>query len=235
TVPGGPVVGCILGTGFNTAYPEKDIPKIGFHSEDIPQIVVCETGNAAPRYLGVLDREFDTTTKHPGSYTLEKTTAGAYLGPLSFHILKQAIADGVLQFKRSAEFAALPGLQTKDLNAFMHAPLAMEGPVGEFFGRDELDAIRSVAYLTSIVTKRGAMFSAAVVAATVERMEAGYDPFTPVRIAVEGTTFMIYRGMREALESYLHVMLNREKPRSYIIAPVEQASLFGAAVAALSG
>jgi hexokinase len=228
-------VGCILGTGFNTAYPEKDIPKIGFHSEDIPQIVVCETGNAAPRYLGVLDREFDTTTKHPGSYTLEKTTAGAYLGPLSFHILKQAIADGVLQFKRSAEFAALPGLQTKDLNAFMHAPLAMEGPVGEFFGRDELDAIRSVAYLTSIVTKRGAMFSAAVVAATVERMEAGYDPFTPVRIAVEGTTFMIYRGMREALESYLHVMLNREKPRSYIIAPVEQASLFGAAVAALSG
>ncbi|MDR2211454.1 MAG: hexokinase [Spirochaetaceae bacterium] len=233
-LPGGPVVGCILGTGFNTAYPEKDIPKIGFHSKDMPQIVVCETGNAAPRYLGVLDREFDATTKHPGSYTMEKTTSGAYLGPLTFHILKQAIADGVLQFKRSAEFAALPALQTKDLNAFMHAPLAMEGPLGELFDRGELDAIRSVAYLTSIITKRGAMFSAAVVAAAVERMEAGYDPFTPVRIAVEGTTYMIYRGMREALESYLHVMLNREKPRSYIIAPVEQASLFGAAVAALS-
>jgi hexokinase len=65
-------------------------------------------------------------------------------------------------------------------------------------------------------------------------MDGGHDPFAPVRIAVEGTTYMIYKGMREALESYLNVMLNLNKPRSYIIAPVEQASLFGAAVAALS-
>jgi hexokinase len=232
--PGGPVVGFILGTGFNTAYPEKDIPKIGFHSAETPQIVVCETGNCALRYLGVLDREFDATTKHPGSYTMEKTTAGAYLGPLTFYILKQAIADGVLTFNRAAEFAAGPALQTRDLNEFMHAPLTMEGSVGSLFGRDELDAIRSFVYLASIVTKRGAMFSAAVVAAAVERMDAGYDPFAPVRIAVEGTTYMIYKGMREALESNLHIMLNREKPRSYVVAPVEQASLFGAAVAALS-
>jgi hexokinase len=41
--------------------------------------------------------------------------------------------------------------------------------------------------------------------------------------------------MREALESRLHVMLNAVQPRSYIISPVEQASLFGAAVAALTG
>jgi len=39
--------------------------------------------------------------------------------------------------------------------------------------------------------------------------------------------------MRPALESYLHIMLNRDKPRSYAITPVEQASLMGAAVAAL--
>jgi hexokinase len=45
---------------------------------------------------------------------------------------------------------------------------------------------------------------------------------------------MIYKGMRAALESWLHIMLNKGKPRSYVIAPVEQASLFGAAVAALS-
>jgi hexokinase len=46
---------------------------------------------------------------------------------------------------------------------------------------------------------------------------------------------MIYKGMRAALESYLHVMLNRKRPRSFAVAPVEHASLFGAAVAALSG
>jgi hexokinase len=232
-VPGGPVVGVILGTGFNTAYPETEIPKIGFHS-DSPQIVVCESGNCAPRYLGVLDREFDATTKKPGAYTLEKSTAGAYLGPLTFHILKQAIKDGVLSFKRAEEFASRQTLQTRHLNEFMHSPLSREGPVGELFENDELDAIKSFTYLASIVTQRGAMFSAAVIAAAVEKMDAGYDPFSPLRIAVEGTTYMMYKGMREALEAYLRIMLVKDKPRFYTITPVEQASLFGAAVAALS-
>jgi hexokinase len=235
---GGPVIGFILGTGFNTAYPEKNIPKIGFASERA-QIVVCETGTFAPRWLGVLDREFDAGTKNPGAYTMEKATAGAYLGPLTFHIIKQAVRDGALKFKKSGEFLAWPGLQTKDLNAFMHAPLAGGSgaggtSIGDLFGLDERGALASFVYLTSIVTQRAALFSAAVVAAAVERVGGGYDPFSPVRIAVEGTTYVVYKGMREALESYLHTMLAADKPRSYIIAPVEQASLFGAAVAALS-
>ncbi|MDR2102539.1 MAG: hexokinase, partial [Treponema sp.] len=216
-VPGGPVIGFILGTGFNTAYPEREIPKIGFASDKVPQIVVCESGCFAHRYMGILDKEYDETTKNPGVYSTEKLSAGAYLGPLTFHILKQAVRDGVLQFKRSDEFLAWPTLQTKDLNAFMHAPLAGEGPIGELFGLDERDALASLAYLTSIVTERGALLSAAVVAAMVERAAAGYDPFVPVRIAVEGTTYMIYKGMRTALESYLHTMLFAEKPRTYVI------------------
>jgi hexokinase len=92
-----------------------------------------------------------------------------------------------------------------------------------------------------MVTQRGALLSAAVLAASIEKAAAACqrgrecDPFVPVRVAVEGTTYMIYKGMRAALESYLHVMLNRKRPRSYAVAPVEHASLFGAAVAALSG
>ncbi|GHV78365.1 hexokinase [Spirochaetia bacterium] len=231
---GGPVIGCILGTGFNTAYPEKSIPKTGFHAESSPQIVVCETGTFTPRYLGYLDREYDATTKNPGTYTLEKATSGAYLGPLNLHILKQAVRDGVLRFKKSGEFLSWPVLQTKDLSAFLQGPLAPEGPLGELFGKDERDALASFVYLCSIITQRGALFSAAILAATVEHMDTGYDPFAPVRIAVEGTTYMRYRGMREALEAYLHTMLNSAKPRSFVIAPVEQASLLGAAVAALT-
>jgi hexokinase len=233
-VPAGPVIGFILGTGFNTAYPESKIPKIGFDSSDNPQIVVCESGNFAHRYMGPLDREYDQTTNTPGVYTLEKAAAGAYLGPLSFHIFKQAIRDGLLKFKRADEFMAWPTLQTKDLNAFQHSPLSMEGPIAELIGKDEKDALATLTYLSSLVIQRGAILSAAVVAGAVERMGAGFDPFVPVRIAVEGTTFMIYKGMRTAVESYLHLMLNSEKKRVYTITPVEQASLFGAAVAALS-
>jgi hexokinase len=125
-------------------------------------------------------------------------------------------------------------MHTKDLNAFMHEPLARSGPIGELFGKDERGALSSFVFLSSLVTERAALLSAAVLAAPMEKAAEGFDPFVPLRAAVEGTTFMIYKGMRKALESYLHIMLNRNKPRPFAIAPVEQASLLGAAVAALS-
>jgi hexokinase len=221
-----------LGTGFNTAYPETRIPKIGFESKTAPQIVVCETGTFNLRYRGPLDREFDSTTKTPGTYALEKATSGAYLGPLTLHILKQAVRDKLIRFKKSDELLAMPQLETRILNEFSRAPLAAEGPLGSLFGPDEGDALAAVQYLVSIITERGALFAAAVLAATLGRMQAGCEPYSPVRIAIEGTTYMIYRGMRRALDAWLHTMLIREKPRPYVISPVEQASLFGAAVAA---
>jgi hexokinase len=230
---GGPVIGCILGTGFNIAYPERSVPKIGFESE-YPQIVVCESGTFKSRYRGILDREFDAGTKNPGAYTLEKSASGAYLGPLTLHILKQAVRDGLLRFRNSGELFAWDTLQTQDLNGFLRNPAGSEGPLTTLFAPDEGDALSSLIYLASIVTERAALFSAAQVAAAVERTGAGFDPFEPVRIAMEGTTYVIYHGMRAALESYLHTMLVSLKPRSYLISPVEQASLFGAAVAALS-
>jgi len=229
---GGPVIGCILGTGFNTAYPETRIPKIGFESETAPQIVVCETGAFSFHFRGRLDKEFDATTKNPGAYNLEKSLSGAYLGPLTLHILKQAVRDNVIRFKKSGELLAMPQLETRILNEFSRAPRAAEGPLGSLFGPDEGDALAAVQYLVSIVTERGALFAAAVLAATVEKMRACREPYSPVRIAIEGTTYMIYRGMRRALEARLHTMLISGKPRPYIIAPVEQGSLFGAAVAA---
>ncbi|MDR0644424.1 MAG: hexokinase [Treponema sp.] len=229
----GPVVGFILGTGFNMAYPEKKIPKIGF-SSDKAQIVVCEAGGFMPRYLGCLDKEFDASTKNPGVFLQEKVSAGAYIGPLTVRIWKQAVRDGVVKFKKSEKFLAMTSLQTRDVNEFMHAPLGQEGPIGELFELDERDSLASFAYLASMVTERGAKLSAAVLAAVVEKTAAGFDPFIPVRIAVEGTTYMIYRGLRKSLESYLHIALASHKPFYYTITPVEQASLFGAAVAALT-
>ncbi|MDR0637955.1 MAG: hexokinase [Spirochaetaceae bacterium] len=234
-VSGAPVIGFILGTGFNTAYPEICIPKIQFNSPDAPQIVVAESGNFYFRYRGRLDIEYDATTKTPSGYTTEKASAGAYLGPLSVHILKQAVRDGVLKFQKQDEFLSWPTLETKDLNAFMRFPLAKEGKIAALFGDDDLDALSSLIYLVSIITRRGGLVSAAVLAGTARHItERTFPrPFTPVRIAVEGTTFLIYKGMRQALESYLYTMLSGDNPVPYVITPVESASLSGAAVAAL--
>ncbi|GHV83012.1 hexokinase [Spirochaetia bacterium] len=230
---GGAVIGFILGTGFNTAYPETVIKKINFESKTSPQIVVCESGNFYNRYQGVLDREFDAATKNPGAYSTEKMSAGAYLGLLSLHILKRAVGEGVLKFKKSTELLAMNRLGTKDLNAFLNNPLSFNGALGDLFSPDETDAISSLVYLESIITERAAVFSAATLAAVIQHTGEGKDQLKPVRIAVDGTTFAIYHFMRESIEAHLRVMLNASSPHFFIMSKVEQASLLGAAVAAL--
>ncbi|MCL2093963.1 MAG: hexokinase [Treponema sp.] len=236
---GGPMVGFILGTGLNTAYPEKRIPKIGFDSPQ-PQIVVVESGGFAHRCMGPLDLDFDRGTRVPGAHTLEKLSAGGYLGPLSFHILRQAHKEGLLVFKRADEFFARPSLEAKDISAFMNEPFSQKGPIAELFAQDEGDAISSMGYLIALITQRAGLMAASVTAAAAVKATEAYnnprnlDPFVPVRIAVEGTTYLQYKGLREATEAYLQIMLTKDGPRTYTIAPVEQASLFGAAVAALS-
>jgi hexokinase len=225
-------IGFILGTGSNIAYLEKSIPKINFYSESSPQIINTETCNFCSRFRGYLDKEFDATTMRPGTYPQDKACSGAYLGPFTLFALKQAVKDKVISSKRSEDILALPTLVTNDCNAFLKNPLS-KGPLGSLFDQDEHDTLAGVLYLAQIITERAALLSTAVVAATVERMDAGNNPFAPVQIAIEGSTYKLYKGMREAFDARLHSLLNREKPRSYIISSLENASLFGAAVAAL--
>ena len=232
-VGAGGTMGFILGTGLNTAYLETSIPKINFHSKDAPQIVVAESGAWAHCRQGQLDREFDATTAAPGFHTLEKATSGAYLGGLSLHILKQALRDKLIDC--ADELFALEKLETRDLNEFLHRPLALEGILGGLFSADEYEALSRVLYIMSIITERAALFSAVVIAGTVEHTGEGFDPLRPFRIAVEGTTFMRYHHLRESIEGHLRRLLCGKRPRFYLLSPVEQASLFGAAVAALPG
>ena len=232
--PGGPAIGFILGTGMNVAYPESRIPKIGFDNAASPQVVVCESGNFKTRYLGRLDEAFDAGLKNPGAYTFEKTMSGAYLGGLVLFMLKRALADKVLNLAGAEALTALPNLPTKDVTSFMRSPFLGEGALGSIMVNESRDAVSAVTFLCSILIERAALFSAAAVAAAAERTSGGYDPLAPVRVAVEGTTFMVVRGLRPAFEAYLHQMLSSKAPRRVVVSPVEQASLFGAAVAALS-
>ncbi|GMO43315.1 MAG: hexokinase [Termitinemataceae bacterium] len=233
-VDGGAMIGFILGTGFNTAYPETSIPKINFENKDEPQIVVCESGNFFNLYRGALDIEFDATTAHLNSYCTEKMCAGAYLGPLSLHILKKAVSEGLIKFRNSAKLLDMQSLQTRDMNAFLHSPLSFEGIIGGLFEKDEIDAIRSVMFLESIITERAGLFAAATLAATAKHINAGTDPLAPLRIAIEGTTYSIYHFLAESVQTHLRTMLRENGINFFITNTVDQASLLGAAVAALS-
>jgi hexokinase len=135
-------------------------------------------------------------------------------------------------------------LPSFELNTFLHNPLAGDGLISGLFAKDELDAVAAAQYLATLVNERAGMLAAALVAGTIvhmteqaverEKYPAGLDPSRPIRVAIEGSTYMMYGQMRRALESHLHRMVNFDKPRSYLVRPVSQASLIGAAVAALS-
>ena len=233
TAEAGAAIGLILGTGFNIAYCETKIPKINFESKTAPQIVVCEAGTFSFRYRGILDLEFDAGTKNPGAFSAEKATAGAYLGPLSLHILKRAVKDGVLRFRRSAELLAMERLATKDLNILLQAPLSLEGPLGRLFDRDEAGPLKTLLYIESILTERAALTAASMLAAVIDHCGAAGNPLAPVRVAVEGTTFSLYHFLGEALRARFHSIVNAPGPRFCLMEPVKQASLFGAAAAAM--
>jgi hexokinase len=87
--------------------------------------------------------------------------------------------------------------------------------------------------MESILTERAALTAASMLAAVVEHCGAACNPFAPVRIAVEGTTFSLYHFLEEALRARFHSIVNSSSPRFCVIEPVKQASLFGAAAAAL--
>ena len=232
----GPTIGFILGTGFNTAYPETRIPKIGFESREAPQIVVCETGAFRLKYRGSLDLEFDAGTKTPGAYALEKSISGAYLGPLTALALKKAALDGLIKVRAQDRLLALEGVDSREMNAFLGGQ-GEEASLRGIFAPDELEAAASARYIASILTERAALISVATLAATVRRIERSQAhnamaPGARTLIAVEGTTYMAYEGMRRALDARLHALLTGKRPHPYAIRPVSAASLFGAAVAA---
>jgi hexokinase len=231
-VAGGPVMGFILGTGINIAYCETTIPKINFESKSSPQIVVCESACMDFRNKGAIDAEFDAETKLPGMHGMEKAIAGAYLGQLSLHVLKHAVRDGVLCFKKSAELLEMERLETKDLNTLLQAPFSLDGPLGKLFDSSEVDAIRSLVYIESIITERSALLAASSIAAVIKHCGGAYDPLTPVRVAIEGTTFSLFHFLCDAVKSHVHEMLNADSPQFCIMETVDQASLFGAATAA---
>jgi len=230
----GNVIGFILGTGINTAYLETSIPKINYAAEepeDPGQIVICESASFANGFWGRLDSEFDLTTKRPGFSRAEKISAGEYLGNLSLTILKRAVSEKLISFRKSAELLATEKLSTAALNAFLSDPAALQGELGSLFGKDETGAAASVLYLESIISERAGIMAAALIAGVMEHTQAGFDPLAPCRIAAEGTTYIRHYHLRRSLEAALHRMLTKNSPRYYTIAPVKQASLLGAAIA----
>lgn len=220
-------LGVILGTGMNVCYLEKtaNITKYkgDFYREE-RMIVNMEAGCYAGFPKGVFDHEVDAASQIPGDHQLEKLVSGAYLGNILLTALCAAAREGLLSATLGERLRTRTELPLPEVGAFLH-----DG-TGEFSALvgDDAPAVRTI---IAGIYSRAARLLAIVFAAVARQNDTGRD--RPVCIVLEGSTYQKTKLIQDALHAELEV-LRKETGREYVITSAANATLTGAAYAALT-
>ena len=223
-------VGFILGTGTNTAYIEK-VANITKLDASIPrtgsQIINVESG-CLDLNLGDIDRTFLQSTNEPENYKLEKMISGAYLGPLAYRVMSQAVNEGLFSEVFASRFAMLKNFTTIELSKFLSEE---ECDLSRCASEDE-DYDTLIEILGSFIA-RAAKLTAANLAAAVLITDFGKDEDHPVLINADGTTFHMTAFLKSYTTEYLDAFLS-EKGRRAVITQIENSPIIGSAIGALT-
>lgn len=228
-------IGFILGTGSNCCYIEsnRNITKTSDLDPDIEQIVNVESGSFGKAPRGTIDLLLDESTLDPGKYTFEKMFSGAYMGALCLKALQQACKQELFSKAVSTKLLGTEGLQTIDVNSFLQYPQG-DNPLALSCASGNNQDRAAVWYLLDGLIERAALVVAAMLSAVVIETDNGPDPCEPVCITAEGTTFYEFKSLREKIERYLRNFLQNKHGRFFEFVRVEDATLIGAAIAALT-
>ena len=229
-------IGFILGTGFNTCYPElnRNIGKLGEPRGEGAQVINMESGNYSRAPLGTMDQDLARETRFPKEALLEKMISGAYLGSVALYTLRRAASEGLFSKEVGENLRALPALSTDALHAFLARPVKTDHPLGAIAGQAS-GRERSLLYrLSDMIVERAAKLTALVLSATLLKTWAGEDPCAPVCIVAEGSVFWGLHSLKRKVEYFLKAHLEEQEHRYFEIIRVENASLVGAAIAGLT-
>ena len=233
-------IGFILGTGTNCAYIEsnENIKKQPDLDAGKSQIINIESGGFGKAPMGVIDKQFDSSTINPNEHTFEKMISGAYLGPLILEMVQQAAKDELFSEIACQRLLAFEELSTKDVNDFLFEPKTGENPLSSVLtDRSDSLAYLDFATLYDLIDRmvtRSAKLTAINLSSAVLKTGKGSDPEKPVCIVAEGTTFYKLRDFQAKVEQFLTEYLVTQKGRFYEIISVENATLIGAAIAGLT-
>jgi hexokinase len=229
-------MGFILGTGSNTCYAEanRNITKRPDLDPAGTQIINTESGNYAQPPRGRIDEQFAAATRKPKEGIIEKMYSGAYLGPLTLMVLKQAGADGLLGEQAAQALEDLPELDTEDLHQLLVFPHASDHPLGAALSGAKEEELQLVCRIVDRLIERAAKLAAIVLSGCLLKSGAGHSPCAPVCIVVEGSMFYGLKSLRSRIDFYLKGYLEDQRDRYYEFVKVENASLIGAAIAGLT-
>lgn len=224
-------IGFILGTGMNAAYIQGASSEIGIEK---PEIIVCEVGKFCKIPRSTFDIEFDKTSARPGTFFMEKSSSGAYLGPISFFALQAAARDGLFSQKLAEKMLGMKNLTLIELDTFLHTPYNTSSTLGAMLAENGTaqDYERVFEILDAIV-ERSARHAAAILVANVVKSGEGTDPTKPVCIVCNGTTY--YKTYKIALrvQGYLEEILSKQRGLYWETVCVENDITMGAAIAGI--
>lgn len=221
------VVSAVLGTGFNVCYQEKtkNIVKYkGSMYTDSETVINTEAGyyNGLPR--GSVDEEIDSSSAIVGDHWSEKLMSGAYLGRVITKAVMLAARAGFVSDGAAEELRRRGELTMPEINAFL------EG--GElFFAKCPEDAA-AVRRITERVYGRTAAILAIFLTAAAEKSGPLSDK--PIRIVIDGSTYNKSPLLQKYLEEQMERVGAMYGRRFVLSAPRDNATLIGAAYAALS-
>lgn len=225
-------VGFILGTGLNAAYIQPALPEVkGFDKADI---INCEVGKFCKIARSDFDREFDAISAKPGTFFLEKSCSGAYMGPISYQALKAAANEGFVSPKLAAELLKLSTLTLIEVDGFLRAPYNKETTLGallaDYGTQDDYSFVFEV---LDAVVNRSARFAAAILVAAVLKTDQGYDRTRPVCIVCNGTTFYKTYRTNGRVKACLEESLTKKRGLAWHAVQIENDITLGAAIGGL--
>ncbi|HYD39266.1 MAG TPA: hypothetical protein VEB43_00425 [Anaeromyxobacter sp.] len=226
-------VGFVLGTGLNCAYVDANerIAKRRDLAAGGRQIINVESGNYARVPRGTVDLAFDAQSAEPGSYHLEKSVSGAYLGPVALRTLQAAAAEGLFSAGARECIEAWPRLETPDLEPFLggaggtglHAALVRAGSAD--------DLAVAVGLVDGLLERASKLAAVNVSAALLQSVPTG-PADAPACVTVDGSTFWRLRGYHERITAWIdRILAGRLR---YEVISVESAALVGAAVGGIT-
>ena len=92
----------------------------------------------------------------------------------------------------------------------------------------------AVWYILNALIERSAKVTAVLLSSIVLKTDKGKQPFAPVCITAEGTTFYQLKSLKLNFEFYLNNFLEKQHNRFVEVVAVENATLIGAAIAGLT-
>lgn len=246
--------GTILGIEINKALAEKGIPPKKFtvlndtvatmlggiisHIDCVDgyigeyMAVNMESGGYKKFPQGDIDKLLDFETNDPGEFIFEKMIGGAYLGTLMYKLVYQAAKDGLFTKEFSKYFesdnSAFP---LWEVNEFLDSPKG-DNTIANLVNNDSDRQILTLLF-TSLY-ERSAKLVTIALGAVITKMGCGKNPQKPVCIVADGTTFKKSKVFLEKLDIYVKKYLNETLGVYCKFYTMENTTLLGTAVAALT-